>query len=327
MSVKCVKCTFNIIPIFQGLAIMSDSITIKSDEAADNIDSEDTAILRTVSHLLVPLARLCLANGITFAAAEEVLKRSFVQEANALQPGAAQHGMVSRISTATGINRREVTRLTKLKAPERATKQPLAAEILARWTTDPSYRNQDDGVPIVLNRLGPVPSFEALAQTVTRDIHHRSMLDELIRLDLVSYDENVDRVALTRNDFVPRCDSQQMLTFLGDNVGDHLNAAIANVLHDGYSHLEQAVFADELSTESIVAIRPLVIAHWKALREDLVPAITALIEADKLAGRSQDQRVRIGLYTFTDTTTDSKPSQKCRVARRFRKPATKDTPK
>jgi len=305
---------------------MSDSINTKSDEAAYDINSEGTALFRTLSRLLVPLARLCLANGITFATVEEILKRSFVQEAKALQPGAPEHGMVSRISTATGINRREVTRLTKLEAPELTTKQPLASEILARWTTDHSYRNQD-GVPSMLNRLGPAPSFEALAQTVTRDVHHRSMLDELIRLDLVSYDESLDLVSLTRNDFVPRCDSQQMLNFLGDNVGDHLNAAIANVLHDGNSHLEQAVFADELSTESIEALLPLVMAHWKALREDMVPAITALIEADKLAGRAQDQRVRIGLYTFADTTTDSKTSQKGRVARRYRKTAPKENPK
>src|ERR1039457_6239252 len=169
---------------------MSDSMAIKSDEAACDIKSEDTALFRTLSRLLGPLARLCLANGITFATAEEVLKRAFVQEANSLQPGAPEHGMVSRISTATGINRREVTRLTKLETPERATKQPLASEILARWTTDHSYRNQD-GAPRMLNRLGPAPSFEALAQTVTRDVHPRSMLDELIRLDLVSYDESL----------------------------------------------------------------------------------------------------------------------------------------
>jgi len=305
---------------------MSDNITARSDEAAYEIDSGDTALFRTLNRLLVPLARLCLAHGITFATADEVLKRAFVQEANALQPGAPEHGKVSRISTATGINRREVTRLTKMEAPERMTKQPLASEILARWTTDHSYRNQI-GEPRMLNRLGPAPSFEALALTVTRDVHPRSMLDELIRLDLVSYDEKLDLVSLTRNDFVPKSDSRQMLNFLGDNVGDHLDAAIANVLHDGKSHLEQAVFADELSAESIEALRPLVIARWKALREEMVPAITTLIEADKLAGRAQDQRFRIGLYTFTDTTTDSTTSQKGRITRRFRKSAPKENPK
>lgn len=302
---------------------MPDSITSKADVAAYSINCEDTALFRTLSRLLVPIARLCLANGIAFATAGEVLKRAFVQEADALQPGVPGHGKVSRISTATGINRREVTRLTKLEAPGRATKQPLASEILARWTTDHAYRNLN-GEPTALNRLGPAPSFEALAQSITRDVHPRSLLDEMIRLDLVNHDENLDLVSLSRTDFVPRSDFRQMLNFLGNNVGDHLNAAVANVLHEGSSHLEQAVFADELSTESLEALRPLVMAHWNTLHEKMVPALTSLIEADKHAGRTQDQRVRIGLYTFTDTTSDSTTAQKSQTARRFRKTVSKE---
>jgi len=302
---------------------MPDIITAKSDEASHDSNARGSALFKTLSRLLAPLARLCLANGITYATAEEALKRAFVEEANTLQPEAPEHGMVSRISTVTGINRREVTRLTRLEAAGRTIKQPLASELFARWTTDHAYRNRD-GVPIMLNRLGSAPSFEALAQAVTRDVHHRSMLDELLRLNIVSYDEHLDRVSLTRNDFVPRSDARHMLNFLGDNVGDHLNAAVDNVLHDGNSHLEQAVFADELSAESIDALRPLVMARWNALREEMVPAITALIEADKLAGRPQDQRVRIGLYTFTDTTADSGASQNGRTIRRFRKSAPKE---
>lgn len=305
---------------------MSNVTTANSDEAINDINSEDSALFKALNRLLVPLARLCLANGITFATADEFLKRAFVQEADKLQPGAPEHGKVSRISTATGINRREVTRLTKIAAPAPATKQPLASEILARWTTDDSYRNRDGG-PSTLNRLGPVSSFETLAKSITRDVHPRSILDELIRLDLVTYNETHDSVSLTRNDFVPRRDSEQMLGFLGDNVGDHLNAAVANVLQNGNSHLEQAVFADELSAESIQALRPLVIGHWNALRQDMVPTITALIEADKIAGRSLNQRVRIGLYTFADSTADSDSSQNGRVARRFRKSATKENSK
>lgn len=305
---------------------MPDSITAKADETRCEASCEDTALFRALNRLLVPLARLCLANGLPFASVEEVLKRAFVHEADAFQPGAPEHGKVSRISTATGINRREVTRITKLESAEPVTKQPLASELLARWTTDLSYRNQD-GVLNVLKRLGPSPSFEALAQSITRDVHHRSMLDELIRLGLVSYDEGLDLVSLTRKDYVPGMDSRQMLDFLGNNVGDHLNAAVANVLHDGNSHLEQAVFADELSAESLEALRPLVMAHWNRLHEEMVPVITTLIEDDKIAGRTQDQRVRIGLYTFADSTTEHLPEQKRQANRRFRKPAAKENPK
>lgn len=302
---------------------MPDSTASTSDETASGINAEETVLFKTVSRLLVPLARLCLANGVTFGAAEELLKRAFVQEAISLHPGAPEHGMVSRISTATGINRREVSRLTKVKATERTKKHPIAAEILARWTTDALFRDKD-GAPSTLNRLGAAPSFEVLAQTVTRDIHPRSMLDELIRLGIMTFDEKLDQVSLTRVDFVPINDSRQMLGLLGDNVGDHLDAAVANVLHGGGRHLEQAVFADELSAESIETLRPLFNAQWQALREQMVPAITARIEADKRAGRALDQRVRVGLYAFTDTTADAETPDKCRATRRFRKPGPKE---
>jgi hypothetical protein len=178
---------------------------------------------------------------------------------------------------------------------------------------------------LVIKRLGTTPSFETLAHSITRDVHPRSLLDELIRLDLVSHDHNLDLVTVTRKDFVPQSDSLQMLEFLGDNVGDHLNAAIANVLDDGKSHLEQAVFADELSSESLEALRPLVMAQWKELHDKMIPTLTSLIEEDKRAGRAQNRRVRIGLYTYTDIT-DSQPPQKSQPARRFRKTVTKEKP-
>jgi len=287
---------------------------------------QDSALIGTLSRLLAPLARLCLANGVTFALADEVLKRTFVQEAAALQPGALGHGAVSRISTATGINRREVTRLTRSGAPERPTKPPLATELFARWVTDPAYRN-DDGVPCSLKRQGPGPSFEALAQSITRDRHPRSLLDELVRLGLAKHDAESDCVALCSSDFIPSGDSRQLLEFLGDNVGDHLDAAVANVMIDDRRHLEQAVFADELSAESVEKLRPLVTAHWQALRDAMVPEITALIEADRLAGRKQDRRVRIGMYNFNEATPNTEtPVTEPKVRRSRKSTAKEQTP-
>jgi len=224
-----------------------------------------------------------------------------VQEANGLKPGMPMHGTVSRISTATGLTRREVTRLIKSDEPVRPKKPPIATEIFARWTTDPAWRGHD-GKPLAIKRQGTAPSFEALAQSVTRDIHPRSMLDELVRIGLAHYDEDLDCVSLTHDDFVPGGDSRQLLDLLSDNVGDHLDAAVTNVLSDVGRHHEQAVFADELSTVSIEALRPLVAAQWSALRDAMVPSITNLIESDRLAGRVQDQRMRIGLYTFNEHT-------------------------
>jgi hypothetical protein len=303
---------------------MYDGVTALGAATLDN-NSIDSALCWVLGRLLEPVARLCLAHGIAFATVEEVLKRSFVQEAVSLQPEASEHGMVSRISTATGINRREVTRLTTADAPARTARQPLAAELIAQWTTDQAYR-EPNGEPRSLHRLGPAPSFEALAQKMTRDVHPRSILEELIRLGIARHDEKSDCVTLVRTDFVPQGDAAQMLGLLGDNVGDHLTAAVANVTGNGGRHLEQAVFADELSTESVAALRPLITTHWQALRDELVPAITGLIEADQRAGRSQDQRVRIGLYSFAEGEAGQKPPRQGRSARRLRTPVKENRP-
>ena len=296
---------------------MSDNTTV-SDQIAPRSACQDSVLAKIINRLLFPLARLCLANGVTFAAVEELLKQAFVQEANALQPEAPMHGSASRISTATGLTRREVTRLIKSETPVRSSKPPIGTEVFARWTTDPKYQDHDRS-PSVLKRQGPAPSFEALAQSITRDVHPRSMLDELVRLGLVHYDEDLDSVFLTRNEFVPKGDSQQMFDLLGDNVGDHLDAAVANVLHDGSRHLEQAIFADELSAESIKILHPIITGKWKALRDAMVPTITALIESDRLAGRLQDQRIRIGLYTFEEGTFNTKTSANTTAASPKRK--------
>jgi hypothetical protein len=296
---------------------MANAETLHTGATTLDNNGPDSALCRVLARLLKPLARLCLAHGITFAAAEEILKRSFVQEAMALQQEAPEHGMVSRISTATGINRREVTRLTKEKTPVRAGKQPLASELIAHWTADHTYR-EPTGEPRILPRQGAAPSFEALAQKITRDVHPRSMFDELSRLGFIQYDEAADRVTLVRTDFVPHGDAGQMLGLLGDNVGDHLVAAVSNVTSDSSRHLEQAIFADELSTEAVAALRPLVTTHWQILRDAMVPAITDLIEADQRAGRKQDQRVRIGLYSFAETAADLQPPNRGKAVRRLR---------
>jgi hypothetical protein len=274
-----------------------------ADTYSGGTAAADSILDRVLYRLLTPLARLCLKHGISFAIAADKLKQAFVQEAASLRPGATGHGLVSRIATATGINRREVTRLTKAVTPERVAKQPRAAEVIALWATSPLYRAAD-GRPLALPRQGEPPSFESLARKITRDIHPRSLLDELERLGFVQKTED-DRLVLVRSDFVPEGDAEQMLSFLSDNVGDHLDAAVSNVLGKEPAHLEQAVFADELSEESVNRLRPLLAARWQELRSSMVPVLADMIEADRKVGRPQNQRIRLGIYSYAEPYTPS----------------------
>ncbi|HTT13221.1 MAG TPA: DUF6502 family protein [Burkholderiaceae bacterium] len=257
----------------------------------------DAALTQALERVLAPLASLCMAHGVTYQAAAELLKRAYVQAARAAQPDGAAKRDISRVSTTTGLTRREVTRITRDTVAPMILRPSPATQVFTRWMGNRRLHDQR-GRPRALKRQGPAPSFESLARSVTRDVHPRSLLEELCRLGLARVNARTDSVILVRNAFVPSDDPSRMFGFLGNNVGDHLAAAVSNVLAQGSPHLEQAIFADELSEPSLAKVHRLVGDQWKALLTALVPAIQALIEADRKAGRAAHQRLRVGLYSY-----------------------------
>lgn len=261
----------------------------------------DTALTDALERLLGPLAELCISHGVSFPAASELLKQAFVRAARAAHPGAGKRD-VSRVSTATGLTRREVARITNTPAAETVLQPAPATQVFTRWAGDRRLHDSK-GRPRPLKRQGRTASFEALARSITQDVHPRSLLEELHRLGLVRIDEKTDTVHLLHDRFVPSDDRARMMGFLANNVGDHLAAAVWNVRERGPKHLEQAIFADDLSEESVTKMDKRVRAEWKALLGSLVPEIEAMIKADRKAGRRADRRLRVGLYSFNTPMT------------------------
>jgi len=246
---------------------------------------------------MLPLARLAVARGLRHGALDELLRSAFVQAARDAHPDVAATRSVSRVSAATGLNRREVTRLMKAGAVE-PPKRSHETELFTRWVSDPALRRR--GRPMAkLPRQGKAPSFESLAQSVTKDVHPRTLLEEVCRLGLARVDQASDSVILLRDTYVPSGDEQRLLGFLGNNVGDHLSAAAANVMGHEPRHLEQAMFASELSPESLQRLRPAVAAQWQALMRELAPVVQKMIDEDEAEDRSRNQRLRIGMYAYT----------------------------
>ena len=97
-----------------------------------------------------------------------------------------------------------------------------------------------------------------------------------------------------------------MLEFLAHNVGDHLSAAVANVVGPQPRHLERAVFADGLSPQAIAAAEAWVADAWRDMADALVPFIET---ADRRRGpqppeSARQQRFRAGLYAYTARDDD-----------------------
>lgn len=279
---------------------------------------DGTALVGALASLLEPIALLAVTRGLPFAAIGDLLKAAFVETARRAQPESAGQRIVSRVATATGLTRREVTRLLEAPRGLAPTRPAPATQVFTRWRADPALRDKRGNV-VALRRQGPAPSFEALARSITQDVHPRSLLDELCRLGLAI--EDGDSVKLVRDSVVASRGSERAYGFLAGNVGDHLRAGVANVLADAPPHVEQAVFADGLSAESMAAFHAIAKAQWQALLAASVPALQALVDADAAAGRTADRRVRIGLYTYHDAAPEapksvSRAAAKSRTARR-----------
>ena len=278
---------------------------------------ESAAAVDAVLAVLRPLARVAIDHGVQFSQLEELVKRAMVEAvmaATAARPGAPAVP-ISRLSAMTGIHRKEVKRLAEATdlAAVRAEQTP-ASELFTRWVTDRAWQDAE-GRPLVLPRRASDdrPSFERLSHAVTTDVHPRTLLDELRRLDLVAIDERTDEVELRRDAFVPVGQVADLLAFLGGNVGDHLAAArenIAAVLRASSGvpaphapFVEQALFGDGLSAQTVAEAGERARAYWGELMRTLAPALQRMEDDDRASGRPADHRLRIGLYCYSEPLT------------------------
>ena len=173
--------------------------------------------------------------------------------------------------------------------------------VFTRWSTDPDYCDAR-GRPRALARKGGAGTFEALAASVSNDVHPRTVLQELVRLGVAEFvagpsDSADDQIRLCADAFVPKDGAAEMLQLLSDNVGDHLAAAVQNVLGATPAMLEQSIYADNLRPQSVDRMNALARKAWQAAFHEIVGKATALREND--AGQEgADQRIRVGMYFY-----------------------------
>lgn len=261
--------------------------------------SRQSAVLRALARVLRPVARLLIAGGVPFQAASESLKRAYVEAARRHYREEAKND--SRLALLTGLNRKEIRRLTTPSAdewgPESVTS--YASAVFTAWLRRPEWHGPD-GKPRALPRRGDV-SFDALARSVTLDMRPASILDELVRLGYAKVGED-DLVVVQGDEFTSRREFADRLGPLAENLQDHADAAVENVLADSTPspHLERSLFADELSPESAAKLEAFSREKWKELHDAFIAKADELEAEDRAHARPASMRVRVGLYGYAE---------------------------
>src|SRR4051812_19434109 len=102
-----------------------------------------SALVAAVRRILRPLARLLTAQGISFPMLAELLKQIYVEEAVRHFGLDGEPPSDSRVSLLTGVHRKDVKRLRRLRTEEGEAMPEmvaLGAQLAAAWTTRKDLR-------------------------------------------------------------------------------------------------------------------------------------------------------------------------------------------
>lgn len=257
--------------------------------------------------MLTPLIRLLVSQGVTYPQFTAALKLAFLRAAHAELASAGKRVSDSAISLLSGVHRKDVRALTAdgqlgSKPVDRALS--VADEVFTRWVSDPTYLDAD-GMPRMLplrSRTEGEASFESLAQSVSRDFHSRAILDEMTRLGVAEASGEFVRLRAER--FVPDAGFAETLSYVSRNVYDHLGAVEHNMKAIGAGHrspfLEQSVFADGLSEESVRELQELSRRIWESALRRIYALATDRLENDPQAGGERAMRMRFGVYFYSE---------------------------
>ena len=266
------------------------------------------ALLQAVQRLLRPLARLLMAYGVNFVAFSNLAKGVFVDVAARDFHNPGDPVSDSRVSLLSGVHRREVKRLREAMLRQAAPSPvvSLGAQVVSRWCADAAFVDHRH-CPLALPRLasqGGDASFERLVESVSKDIRSRAVLDEWLRLGVVTLDA-ADRVHLVEHAFVPARGLDEKCFYLGKNIADHLAATTHNLLDGQPPFLERSVYCDGLTPESVDRLRVLSRELAVAAMQEINRKSLELQEADR-GQADASQRMAFGVYYYAE---DSKPER------------------
>ena len=275
-------------------------------------DEGQAPLLKAVAWLCRPLVRLLIEKGIGYPQLRDLLKRLYVEVADASFRLDGKPPTDSRIHILTGLHRKDIRRLRSGEAGDADTAartSTLGAAIVSRWLGLPDYRDAD-GRPRCLPRSSDAgsPAFDTLVAEVSKDVRPRAILDELLRQGVVTLDDS-GAICLQQSAFVPAADFGEQAFFMGRNVHDHLAACVHNLLSPDAPMLERSVYFAHLSEDSVQRLRELAEERAEALLTTLNEHGLALQKAD--AGKPDAiHRIRFGCYWYqARRANDEDPSQ------------------
>lgn len=251
--------------------------------------------------LLKPLIKVLLKHGVSFGEFQDISKKAYVDVAESDFGIPGRKTSMYRISTITGIRRKEVSQLIKQDSIKTETSKPYnrAARVLSGWVCDKRFIDSKKK-PKVLNINEGPSSFEQLCQTYSGDVNYRAILDELLRIKAVEKADD-KKVILLTPDYIPRTSNEDILNILGVDVPYLISTIDHNLDSEPKDrHLQRKVYYDALPTEILPKLRSLSKKKGQKLLEyfDSIMREADLDIQNKNLAPEETHQAAIGIYYY-----------------------------
>lgn len=259
-------------------------------------------LLTTTARILRPLIRILLRYGISYAAFTELSKRIYfdVAKTDFAIPGKKQTS--SRISTLTGLSRKEVARLESL--PEEQVELDTstinrAARVISGWVRDTDFHNAN-GAPIDLQFDDAEASFSVLVKKYSGDITARTIADELTRVGAISV-TRAGLLHLNTRAYVASASDIDKLKILGTDVSSLIATIEHNLTQPDHPYFQRKVSYNYIPLEALPELNDqlLKLAQVSLESMDKVLASKAINQQDAVEGVKY-LRTGIGIYYFEE---------------------------
>lgn len=265
--------------------------------------SPHNILFSAIKKLLKPLVRILLQNGILYGALLDMIKPIYIEVASENIAKAGKKQTKSRISTITGIPRKEVQRLMDLGdvddvwAFERYNR---AARVVSGWIRDARFSDKQHQ-PLILSYDGKTPSFVELVAAFSGDIPARTILDELLEAEVVRKLQN-GNLQLIKRAYIPTSVESEKLGILGRDVAGLLNTIGHNIYQkENPPHFQRKVFYDNLPEEFIPELKEFIETHAQALMEKMDQKMSANDRDTNPAIEGTGRRAAgLGVYYFEE---------------------------
>ena len=254
-----------------------------------------------VRRLLRPVVRQLIRFGITYPTLDQMVRELYVDVAEREFRLGYKRQTDSRLSVVTGLNRKEVSRLRRRAATEPAAapvEDTVTTRILGRWMGGPPF-SDNRGRPRPLPYENPrnnAASFTRLVRDRAVDAPPRSVLDELMRLELVEMGPEGE-IILRQQANIPSADLEGKLTLMASDPGELFQTIVHNVENPEAPWLQRKVVYDNIGSKTLAALREAA----RSTGEEFVRKANLLLskhDRDRTPEAAEGKRSRVAMSVY-----------------------------